>query len=565
MSAPSNTIWGNVIPNSSSSVQGKIGIARSWESFPTYAVVTIDVWFWSRYQISDSNNSYYYDDSTTPTLIGAKSISHTSSDSWSVKNQTLLGSYKYTYYRGTSTIKKTYSAKLTGIDNLGSSNVTSVTATLNLDPLESFTVSYDANGGINAPSSQTKWYGTNITLSSTKPTREGHTFLGWGTSSTDTSVDYASGGVYSANASIKLYAIWQRHTYEVWYDANGGINAPSGQTKLYGVTLPLQTAIPTRTNYNFLGWSPNKSATEPTYSSGGNYTNNASITLYAVWELAYVKPRISNLYVYRSDSLGIADETGTKASIKFDWATDKTNAGYQVYYKKVGEPESAYKGTRFVNLYDTSGSEQSVIATDSSVITFDTELSYDIKVNITDDFGYDSYHTTLNSLFIPIDSTPNGRCMSFGEPAKDTEDGVLRFAYDTIDIAPKEELLYHGKKLFGQSTLWSGSAVMDATHFIDLSKPISEMKHGIVLVFGRNSSYNLTPYFIPKESIIVAGRTTYAFPLLTSLFDYVGQKTLYVSDTKIEGHADNSKTGKNATSGITYHNEAFYLRYVYEV
>ena len=36
----------------------------------------------------------------------------------------------------------------------------------------SFVVTYDANGGTNAPASQTKTYGVSLTLSSSVPTRE---------------------------------------------------------------------------------------------------------------------------------------------------------------------------------------------------------------------------------------------------------------------------------------------------------------------------------------------------------------------------------------------------------
>ena len=44
---------------------------------------------------------------------------------------------------------------------------------------KSYTVSYNANGGSGAPASQTKTYGTTLTLSSPKPTRSGYTFSGW--------------------------------------------------------------------------------------------------------------------------------------------------------------------------------------------------------------------------------------------------------------------------------------------------------------------------------------------------------------------------------------------------
>ena len=74
-------------------------------------------------------------------------------------------------------------------------------------------VSYDANGGSNAPSSQLKYSGVNLTLSSQKPIRTGYDFKGWGTYSSDTSVNYNAGGTYTANKSDTLYAIWEKSIY----------------------------------------------------------------------------------------------------------------------------------------------------------------------------------------------------------------------------------------------------------------------------------------------------------------------------------------------------------------
>lgn len=155
-----------------------------------------------------------------------------------------------------------------------------------------YTVKYNANGGSGAPSSQTKYKDVTLTLSSTKPTRTGYTFQGWGTTSSDTSVNYAAGASYTSNASITLYAIWKAKTYTVSYNANGGTGAPSSQTKTYGVTLKLSTTKPTRaklveedtiTTYTFKGWSTSNTATTATYKAGSSYTTNASAKLYAVW------------------------------------------------------------------------------------------------------------------------------------------------------------------------------------------------------------------------------------------------------------------------------------------
>lgn len=152
-----------------------------------------------------------------------------------------------------------------------------------------YTVSYNANGGSGAPSSQTKTHDIALTLSSTKPTRDGYEFAGWGTSATDTSVKYAAGGQYTGNASITLYAIWTNVAkLTINYNANGGSGAPVSQTHLINTTSKISGAKPTRNNYVFLGWSTSSSATKATYIADGQYTNNsftdgATVTLYAVW------------------------------------------------------------------------------------------------------------------------------------------------------------------------------------------------------------------------------------------------------------------------------------------
>lgn len=71
-----------------------------------------------------------------------------------------------------------------------------------------YTVSYNANGGSGAPSAQTKRYTTNLTLSSTKPTRTGYNFKGWATSASG-AVLYQAGGTYSNNSAVTLYAVWE--------------------------------------------------------------------------------------------------------------------------------------------------------------------------------------------------------------------------------------------------------------------------------------------------------------------------------------------------------------------
>lgn len=82
--------------------------------------------------------------------------------------------------------------------------------------VDTYTVSYNANGGTGAPGNQTKTHGQSLTLSSVKPTKDGYTFQGWSTSSTG-SVQYNPGSAYTGNANLTLYAVWKSahtHSYQ---------------------------------------------------------------------------------------------------------------------------------------------------------------------------------------------------------------------------------------------------------------------------------------------------------------------------------------------------------------
>ena len=71
-----------------------------------------------------------------------------------------------------------------------------------------YTIAYNANGGVDAPSSQTKYGGVELTLSNSIPTRDGYTFVKWNTASDGSGTDYNPSGSYTANSAAILYAIW---------------------------------------------------------------------------------------------------------------------------------------------------------------------------------------------------------------------------------------------------------------------------------------------------------------------------------------------------------------------
>lgn len=188
----------------------------------------------------------------------------------------------------------------------------------------SYTVSYNANGGIGAPSTQTKYHGTAINLSAAKPNRTGYTFAKWTTAANGTGTSYAPGASYTSNAAATLYAQWTANKYTVSYDANGGTGAPAAQTKTYGKSMTITSTEPTRARYRFIGWADSKTAVTAQYSAGGTYEKavTSNVTLYAVWELAYQPPVVSKVTAVRCDADGNDADDGTYARVSAVWSVD---------------------------------------------------------------------------------------------------------------------------------------------------------------------------------------------------------------------------------------------------
>lgn len=76
---------------------------------------------------------------------------------------------------------------------------------------------------------QNKTHGKAEKLSETVPTREGYTFLGWGTTDKATAASYQPGDMYSVDKDITLYAVWEINKYTVTLPGGAGYTtAPTG-------------------------------------------------------------------------------------------------------------------------------------------------------------------------------------------------------------------------------------------------------------------------------------------------------------------------------------------------
>lgn len=408
MAAPSATVWGNIVTESTSAA--KIGIYTALSSSSTQTTVTIQVWIASKWSLLDSNYTFYFNNNaiSATTLISDDvlpkiDVKVATGTGWSDSNQVKLYTYTVTYNRGTSAKKVNCAAKLTDINRFSGKTMT-VSSSYTIPALTSYTVSYVANGGSGAPSAQVKWHGKTLTLSTTKPTRTGYTFLGWSTSTTATSATYTAGASFTANANTNLYAVWKANTYTVSYNANGGSGAPSNQTKTYGTALTLSSTKPTRTNYTFKGWGTSASSTTVAYAAGASYTANAAITLYAIWTLAYSKPRINGLAVTRCTSNGTVSDEGTYFKVTFDWVTDKTVSSIVVAWGSTSSTISAS---------GTSGSVSTILGSGN----VSAESNYTVKITVSDSDGSTIVSRSLPGRAYSIDILAGGKGVAIGKPA----------------------------------------------------------------------------------------------------------------------------------------------------
>ena len=191
---------------------------------------------------------------------------------------------------------------------------------------QKYTLTYDANGGTGAPSSEERRWDSTTALSTTEPTREGYIFKGWATTNSATSATYTPGANFTMpEANTTLYAVWEAKTYTISYNANGGSGAPTAQTKTHGVNLILSTKVPTRTNYTFKGWGTSSTSTTAQYLPGGTYEENVNSTLYAVWELNTVD--VTGISLNTTDDQWISNNASSvtlTATVSPSNATNKT-------------------------------------------------------------------------------------------------------------------------------------------------------------------------------------------------------------------------------------------------
>lgn len=271
----------------------------------------------------------------------------------------------------------------------------------------------------------------------------------------------------------------------------------------------------------------------------------------------YSETVLQSVKIERKEGVGetvLISLSGKYANIDFG---AKTNTVKSIQLRKKSKAETEFGSWVEIKQLVTINTENGTFSCDSKEITgqtFTLGTEYDIEVQVKDELSSDTEPVSLNSGKVLLSALKNtGICVggiydeNLGGPLQLDKKDVVNW------INSKQDKII-------QKVLWSGIQYMTADHTITLSEPISQQTSGIVLIFSAYDNgakpYNFHCFFVPKQFVsLYNGRGMY-FSLVD--FDPANdaRKYLYITDTTIQGNANNG--------GVHYNlnNSKFVLREV---
>lgn len=316
-------------------------------------------------------------------------------------------------FLGWSTSSSATSATYTGGSSITvtSSGTTTLYAVWKVN---TYTISYNANGGSGAPSAQTKTYNVSLTLSADVPTRSGYIFQGWATSSTGTAT-YRTGTnhdqniYYTTNESKTLYAIWKAANSTLSSVDNTNIgssgtaswnkidnsytyklvltysNAPAVTVNVAANNASTSFSIPT-TWYAYLPNSTSATATATLTTYSGSTALGTSTKTFTVSVASSIKPSIS-------------------AFTAAPRSSNTTVSGWNVYvqgysYVYLSATASAGTGASIVSYaFSGTGVSQTGTSTTANSTVIDSSGSKTYTLVVTDSRGRTS-SSTVSANFL---------------------------------------------------------------------------------------------------------------------------------------------------------------------
>ena len=191
---------------------------------------------------------------------------------------------------------------------------------------QSFTVTYDANGGSASASTKTVTYGSGYgKLASAE--REGYTFAGWSLSAKSDGTILTADSPVATARDHTLYAQWTPNVYDVDLHPTDGA-FPDGVADTAQVTFGTTYAglpTPVLDGYILLGWSTNKEGTD-LLTANSPVTIAKDHDLYARW----VKE-------FKSVPSGFTATSSSPDTCTLSWTQVPEATGYEIYRSANGE------------------------------------------------------------------------------------------------------------------------------------------------------------------------------------------------------------------------------------
>lgn len=186
---------------------------------------------------------------------------------------------------------------------------------------ETYTITYDANGGTGIMEPQTVKYGETFSLKRNMFTRENYVFVNWNSVPDGSGISFDEGHTFIASSGgcMTLYAQWASNTATVTFNANGGSGDMPTQTFTIGTAQALSSNSFTWDNHEFIGWNTLQDGTGTAYSEMQEIIIEENIVLYAQW-ITVTGQQGGHYYV----------DLGLPSGIK--WATCNVGASSPVFY-----------------------------------------------------------------------------------------------------------------------------------------------------------------------------------------------------------------------------------------
>ena len=449
-------------------------------------------------------------------------------------------------------------------NNGGSSSLFGVKVTSDLSYTaygkpQTYTISYNANGGTGAPGNQIKTYGYVLTLSSQKPTRTGYIFNYWDGSDGGT---YYPGSSFGTDADTVLTAHWTPITYYVSYNKNKpgkasndvtGIMTNSTHSYNNEIKSAGYTSNLSKNSYGIKGWDfrywDSQANDKGTDYSNGSYiknltsTNKATVAMYAQW-----KPNVYMLilddqyatsdgtpYIYEKFDYGWYSNKIYESDFAGKYADGSGSISNVIVPKKTGMKFNGYytekdgKGTKYIDENGNITAKNNAFDDDGKyVYAYWTPNIYDITL---DNQGatksgtthiYEKYSVGFYSNSEATNTFPNGK---IDIPQKDnyifdgywTEQNNYKTSHGEEIINADGTINDVNTKFAANSTIFAKWVPKD--YKIKLDNQGADIDKGTAAFYEKYDEYNYTSLADYDVSTGIA----------TVKFDYTGNTQYFIA------------------------------------